>query len=308
MLRTSEVPDNLKPFAFHSVDLSWAKGAKEATGACPWCGNDRFSVEVATGKWRCFWCAKGTEKGGGNVKTFIRMLHEQGYEHTSSYEALARDRKLLDPETLRRWGLAKSTITGEWLVPGYGPDGRLHQLYVYRKHKDRMVLLATPTLQHQLIGLPLYDKAKNTTYICEGPWDAMALWETLGMAKYTESGGMQVTASAGNSMLAAINVVAVPGCLVFREEWADLFPGHTVLVAFDNDHPRTHPRTQEKVEPGALHGQRRLIGMLSAANHPPEEIYHLRWGELGYNLDLPYGYDVRDALTMPHPALRQEEE
>ncbi len=163
------------------------------------------------------------------------------------------------------------------MVPGYNIEGELKQLYRYIPTAKGKKLLATPTAKHQLFGISLYDVGKPITFICEGPWDAMVLWEALGEAKREDC-----------------NVLGVPGCSTFSKIWLPLFAGKTVNLMYDNDHPRKHPKTGKTVAPAALSGMRRVARMLMACSEPPSEVNFLRWGEKGYDLNRPSGFDIRD--------------
>lgn len=47
-------------------------------GDCPFCGRDnKFSVNREDGRWRCYVCQEGSDKGGGNALTFLRLLWEK---------------------------------------------------------------------------------------------------------------------------------------------------------------------------------------------------------------------------------------
>src|SRR5437879_1902350 len=139
--QTVETPKNLRPFLFHGLDLA-TKGS-HAVGDCPFCGKEgKFSVEVETGKWRCFICNIGAENGkviqGGNVFTFLRLLWDRSDAATNGATTeLAKNRGLLDPSTLTRWGVCQSIIDRAWLVPGYAPDGKLCQLCRYAKSNGK---------------------------------------------------------------------------------------------------------------------------------------------------------------------------
>lgn len=107
------MPKNLRPYLFHGVELRWRDGEAEAVGACPWCGRDgKFNVSAETGQWRCWVCQEGSEKGGGNVYVFLRKLWELSDRETVGYEDLAEDRRMLHQDTLMRWGVCRSSITG----------------------------------------------------------------------------------------------------------------------------------------------------------------------------------------------------
>lgn len=299
-----KVPEHLRPYIFHGVDLTYSDRSSQATAECPFCGREgKFSANVQTGVWRCLVCNEGEEKGkttkGGNAYTFIRKLFDLSYAKTpvEAYETLAKDRRLLEAATLVMWNVSKSSLTGEWMVPGYGPDGRLNQLYKYVRVGEKMCLLPTPTLHHQIHGMNLYDPVKPDIMVCEGPWDGMAAWEVMSQAKRGDDGRLSVTASEGSSSLtAACNIIAVPGCEVFNEAWLPLLTGKRVRLMYDSDHPREHGgRT---IPPAGWGGVQRIASILHSANgQAPVSVEYLRWGEGGYDPSLPSGYDVRDHLS-----------
>ena len=307
MPRIVEYSKALKPYVFHGLDLDVSDGAEQAIGQCPWCGRDgKFYVSVETGQWDCKVCRAGTDKGGGNVYTFLRLLHEASDARTNGQsKELADDRKLLYPETLAHWGIVESALTGDWLVPGYSADGKLTQLYryLYDSKAGKRKLLPTPGLGHAIHRPMSYDGSKPIVYVCEGPWDALALWEILRSAKRSDEGELALTGSEVSSLLAEANVVAIPGCGSVGEplkRWLRLFAGKLVVLLFDNDHPRQH---QGKLVNGA--GQsatRKAAQVLANAEEPPAEIHYIKWGEHGYDPDLPDGHDVRDALATGNSA------
>ena len=302
MPKVVDYPKQLKPYRSHGIDLQWRDGDAEATADCPWCGREgKFSINAETGQCKCWVCGEGTEKGGGNPIIFLRQLWEASYAATQSedYRELAEERGLLQVDTLVQWGVCRSTLTGDWLLPGYNLKGDLVQLYRYAQKYDREKwvkrLLATPGLDHQLFGTALFDPEKPDVYLCEGAWDAMALWEVLGQCRLDDK-QVRETANPGRSILSSTNVLAVPGCNTFKEQWASLFSGRTVYLLYDSDHPITNAKTGKSQGSAGLAGVRRAAGILSEAKKPPEGIYYLRWGEEGYDGGLPSGYDVRDAL------------
>lgn len=278
MPKVDDVPEQLKPYLVHGLDLQWKSGDKEAVCECPWCGRSKFSVNLETGLWRCWVCAEGTEKGGGNARVFVRVLHRMSYELQQDYSELIADRRLLDAVGLTMWGCCRSLITGEWLIPGYGVDGALNQLYRYSRAGERMVLMPTTSLGQYLFGMEQYDATKPIVDLCEGYWDGVAWWERLAQTKLTDE-GFQLTGNIENSLLAERNVLAVPGCSIFREDWTPLFSGKIVNLLYDNDHPGTHPKTGQQTPPGALTNMQRVAGILSSSKEPPKEINFKKWGQ-----------------------------
>ena len=295
-LRLSE-PAALLPYLRHGVDLTWRDGDKDATGDCPMCGREgKFNVKIDTGVYHCFPC-----DAKGNARVFLKWLWETSDEQTTNYSELQLNRRLLNPDTLVHWGVVYSVLTHEWLVPGYNAAGQLTQLYRYAKlqgQKPRLLptsgVIDGNKLGHALHGVNLYDAAKGTVILCEGPWDGMAFWEVLGQAKRTDA-GLVATGNPDISLLSDINVLAAPGCNVFFDKWLPLFAGKHVILPFDSDHPRKHPTTGKMSPPAGAEGLKRVVAMLEMAK--PASISYLYWGKDGYDPTLPSGYDVRDALT-----------
>lgn len=300
MPKLDQTPESVRAYIFHGVELRY-NGDSAYAERCPWCGGKmKWNVRLDTGQWRCSKCVQGNAKDGGNVTTFLRMLHERATDPAPDLRALATGRKLLSPDTLLAWGVGVSYLTGEYVVPGYGQGGKLDQLYPYRKNGDgRHHLLCTPGTTHALHGVNLYDPAKPDVFLCEGPWDGMALWEVLRIAKRTEDGGLALTSSEANSLYATANVLACPGANVFRPEWSKFFAGKRVFLMYDNDHPRERPPGSGKFTQPGLDGMRRVAAALSRAEEGPAEVHWLDWGgdDKGFNPDFPSGFDVRDAVT-----------
>ena len=292
MALTKDAPEELKPFVFHGLDLDIKSKAKDLITTCPFCGREgKFSLERKTSKWRCFVCDEG-----GNQYQFIRLLWEAGKESAGEvdFSSLSQDRGLAG-ETLRTWGVVPSVITEEWLVPGFNAKGELIQLYRYARIKGgKRKLLATPNVGgHGLHGIDLYDPKKAVVYLCEGPWDAMRLWETLGSFRESKGKFIRVKES-GNSLLKGANVLAVPGCGTFMSSWKDVFVKKRVYVVYDNDYPRKHPKTGEMQTPAGTAGVERVSGVLGKR---AEQIQYLCWGPKGYDPKKPDGMDVRDILN-----------
>lgn len=300
MPKLDQTPDAVRPYIFHGVELRYNGSNDAYAERCPWCESKmKWNVVLDTGVWRCNKCVQGNAKDGGNVVTFLRMLHERATDPPPDLRALATSRRLLSPDTLLAWGVGVSHLTREYVVPGYGPGGKLDQLYPYRKNGDgKHHLLCTTGTQHALHGVNLYDPSKPDVFLCEGPWDGMALWEVLRIAKRTDDGGLAPTSSEAHSLAATSNVLACPGANVFRPEWAKFFAGKRVYLCYDNDHPREHPPGSGKFTQPGLDGMRRVAAALGRAEEGPAEVHWLDWGgdEKGFNVALSSGYDVRDHL------------
>lgn len=312
-----DVPQNLKPFDFHGVELSWGAGSSQARGRCPWPGcqkDGKFFVSLDTGQWDCKSCG-----ASGNASTFLWKLHEESMAGASNYDALAAERGLLDPGTPARWGLCQSVITREWLVPGYSAAGKICQLYRYvAVPGGRRRLMATPpdgetaaylrslgtqsegrglSTQHGLAGVHLMGRGVTRLYVCEGPWDAMALWEVMAAAKWAGEGpgsGLVPTGSRAASLLAGAGVLGAPGANVWSQKWASLCAGREVCFLYDNDHPAADGKQQG----AGLAGTTRATQILARSEGAgPASVSYLKWGPRGHDATLASGFDVRDWLA-----------
>lgn len=311
--KVTELPEALQPYEFHKVVMTSRSGSKEFTADCPFCGrSQKLSINSTNGMWRCLVCNEGEEKGksvkGGNSMSFLRTLFRLGREAVETptpaiqerYKALAAERGFLQTGTLHRWELAPSLLTNEWTIPSYNPEGKLCQLSRYARikvsegvYKNRW--LNTKGLSPQIFGMHLWNTTKPFVYVCEGPWDAMILYEMLTSVKRTEN-GLAPTGSIRSSLYNDANIIALPGCNQFNERWRSLFEGKHVILMFDNDHPKKHPRTGQLLPPAALAGAQRVTEILTAHHKPPESINYLRWGTEGFDPSLPSGTDLRDVF------------
>jgi hypothetical protein len=298
-----DLPDTLKAYTSHGLTIRSSTSGKNVYLDCPFCdGQGKFSVLVSDGRWRCVRCNIGVKKdspnGGGNIIGFLKLLWENGKVEQTEYADLTKDRGLLYGDTLKRWGVRRSIATGEWLIPGHSPEGKLQQIYRYVTKSDgKKILLATPGIGHQLHGMHLYDQTKPTVYITEGPWDAKCLWEVLKSARQSDRGDLLWTESEKGSLLEEINVIAVPGAGVFNDKWLQMFHNKRVVFFYDNDHPKKNKKTGSIIEPVGYASMRRAAQLLAGSDHPPSEIVILKWGNETtpeYDPTLPSGYDLRD--------------
>lgn len=310
-IKKHDIPETLRPYQFWGVTFnSYSKGSPEASSDCPFCGRpDKLSIKVESGVWRCLVCNQGSEKGkaikGGNAVTFARCLWEiaNKKDNTEELKTLAKSRGFLSTSILKKWGVVKSFIRNEFLVPGYNKDRLLCNLYRYTNIQGKMRLISAPKplFTNQIFGLGAWDKSKAQVFICEGPWDGIALSEVLSQCKATEQ-GLAPTSVATESLFSQANVVSVPGCNNFNDKWAELFSGLDVVIMFDNDHPI---KTEDGriVPPGGYEGAKRVAQILAASKNPPNSISVLLWGEDGYDPSLASGHDLRDFFNASGPTL-----
>lgn len=299
--RIKTVPDAILAYQQHGVSLDVKPNASQATGDCPFCGREgKFMANVENGLWDCKRCQ---EKG--NLTDFLRILQSRSLEETTEadYEELRKDRGLLNKDTLRDWGVCKSIISGEWLIPGYNIEWKITQLYRYSLERPggRYMLFPTKTLGHGILGPLLFDTHKGDVLICEGPWDAMCLWEVVKGAKTRDTGRLIPTATESLSMAAYTTILGFPTCSTYNEKWSSILAGRNVALLYDNDHPLKDKRTGKVSEPAAWIGMRRVAQALSVADEQPKQVGYISWGITGsnHNPDLKHGYDVRDWLARP---------
>lgn len=271
----TDVPERLRPYLFHGLDLAVRGG--QAFADCPFCGKDgKFTVNVETSKFRCFVC--GTT---GNALEFVRLWHAALSAATTAADLarIAQDRRLLQPDTLLAWGVCVAP-GATWCVPGYAPDGRLDQLYRRTWVGGAWRLLPTPGLwpdgKAHALHLPVasHDPGRPRVDVFEGPWDGMAMWEVASSDDTT--------------------IIAVPGCCVWRDEWSDLCRGKHVTLWYDSDHPIPEALKRGQVVRPGLDGMCRVARRLSGI---AASVRFVRWGPEGYDAARPSGWDVRDHLV-----------
>lgn len=279
--RTNAVPESDWLRSFRWLGIQFKLHDTQGQGDCPFCGKEgKFWVAYEHGKWDCKSCGIT-----GNPVDFMRHFHAACFDDTpiSACNELASERGFLSGSTCEAWGCAKSVITGEWLIPAYSADGKMHNLYRWMdipngKGGWKKTLLPTPGLGwksgdvHGLFGQFMILTTLDVI-LCEGPWDGMALWEV-------DRGKHQV--------------FATPGCNVFNEKWLPLFQDDQVTLMFDNDHPRKNKLTGKMIEGSALTGSKRIAAQLAGT---AKEVKWLKWGEKGWNDQLTDGTDVRDLLN-----------
>ncbi len=329
------VPEKLKAFVFWGVDfVKWNGREQQLLGECPFCGKSRkFSVNVETTQWRCFACDAGY-KGkngihGGNDRTFLQYLYEQQLRWDDKLGArLAADRRLLDPASLKAWGL-KFDLGGTPVVPGYSADNVLKTLYRYIPNdKGGRFLCATPGMGQHLQGRAP-DRAKGNGESkkqkadpVEGFWDGVAYWEILSRCRINDTGDYVETGNPDSSLVADTEVYALPGANIWQDAWLHLFDGKDVTMLLDSDHPKKrcgkckksfslveHPEKCGNpkcggdyagpiIEPVGWMGMKRIVDAIKVrAERKPQSIKVVKWGEHGYAADQKSGFDLRDFLT-----------
>lgn len=256
-----------KAFATFGVALNPVGGGDEAIAeACPWCGGAKLYVNTATG---LFHCKSGSCGVSGNVTDFLTRVHGEALAATADddYRALKAKRGI-GLQALKRHGLAFHRGLGHWLIPFKDRTGSVVNIQRYDLHTGNKHNL--PGLPTSLFGLDtLGADPKKTVFLCEGPFDAIALDYHLGdkRGKY--------------------DVVAQPG--PFKKEWVEHFRGRKVRCLFDNDAGGEGHRKRAKV----------LLGESGIVN----ELLLLKWPERvdvnGEAEAIPEGCDLNDLVRDP---------
>ena len=172
---------------------------------CPSCGKSKLLYNIGNGGWDCKTCGIA-----GGVE---RLLHycSVKYQQDMTQEQLTRlseDRNLKE-ETLLRWGVGWNGV--EYIVP-IRTAKDLSQSYVrFSFGKGTKALRGRPLT----FGSNL--EQTKEVFICEGPWDAMAVDEAL-----REAGGSQ-------------SVVFFPGAGTAKVHKRGLFAGRDAIILYDND-------------------------------------------------------------------------
>lgn len=236
------------------VDVELKEGSIQATGVCPFCGRPKFSINVRNGTGHCWACPRLNViqgKEGFNLISFIRLLWKDAYKDGRGLSLVSNEKNIPISELIK-WGF-RYTKTGKIVLPGYDIAGRIIQIYRWEPIKGKNRTIATETLPSALVYLPK-EIRYNPIYLCEGIWDAIVLRSHI---KYG-------------------TCIAVPGAMIFNEEWKKLFDKKDVYICYDNDI-------------AGKDGSRKVAKILyGVANR----VLILNWSD-----KLPEGYDIRDYIS-----------
>lgn len=257
-----KVIDAKPPFLrlFELFISSLTVNGKEAHAEeCPFCGGPKFSVNIETGQYQCFRANNCGAKG--NAFTLINWVHETSLENTSDadWQRLKADRGL-PLQTLKRHELAWHAGLSCWLIPFKSEHGDVQNLTRYWPETGKK--FALPGFSLRLYGLDqLRPETNRTLFVCEGPWDAIALDHHLREKKTRDR----------------YDILGVPSATVFNPDWLKYFKDRSVRLCFDND--KAGRDGQQKI--ATLCDQHKIICKLSA----------LKWPE-----GLPEKCDVSDLI------------
>lgn len=309
-----DLPEKIRPFVFHGMNVK--VNNKESRSDCPFCNTkDKFYINTKSGKWNCKVCTES-----GNIFTFLTAIHKQGSSTIRSLKPLAENRGL-QIETLKTWGIVKSPLNDDYIIPMYNAHGKIANLGRILEVKEKvkidgklvekkvMKVYGTAGCKLHPFGTQLLTNAHTTRFVTEGPWDGMALYELLA-AHRLNGDKFTKTTTASRSLLKDHGVLATPGCSNFDQSWFAYFAstdttkgakttsdfsdsGICNIICYDNDWPKK-TKTGQMICPGR-DGTKRIAQLASNLVDVPS-IKYLRWGPKGYTKKLDNGYDLRDLI------------
>lgn len=247
-------PDPIKTYESHGVIFHSSEGG-EHKGECPFCNGKAFFVNDKEGVFHCKTCPVQ-----GNKYVFLQLYYDHCYEKTTAKqrETLAKDRSL-PVEAVEMAEYAYDSTNRRWLIPVRDDKGAMLNLgrwsMVNLIDGKRPVLMTASCKTHLGNRERIGDSKK--VYICEGPWDCIALEWLLLQSKIKDA------------------VVWVPGSNNFNQDWAKYFEGKEVVLLYDND------------DPGSL-GMERAIEIIRNEGKP-KSITSIQWPN-----SYPEKFDIRD--------------
>ena len=209
---------------------------------CPFCGKEKhLYMHNKKFAWDCKVC--GAHGGGAD---FLALRAEQ-YTRDAPLEELAENRSL-PYLTLKDSHIGY--FDGGYTIPYFSAPGKCTDIRKFTL--DPRSIRSTIGAHPAIYGLEYLAPAKRV-YICEGEWDTLAM----------------------RSILTDGVAVGLPGALMFRAEWAELFRDKDVIVCLDHDDA----------------GRKGTQKCVKALGSIPKSVKVLYWHD-----ELPKGYDIRDLI------------
>ncbi len=236
--------DATEGYVQHGVTFSASTASDQAVGTCPFCGKEKhLYVNKTTGAWDC---KKGC--GAGGLISFLKKKAEANQDRFKGKVALKlSEHRGMQRRTLRAWGVGWDGKS--YTVPVEG-TGKFTDLRRYLTGMNRGL-----NTTGSKIGLLGKDNGSKKVWLCEGEWDAMALWECFQQLEVKDT------------------VLAVVGAGSFPKSAVDLMQDREVFVLFDNDD-------------GGVKGAVRVSNMLQGI---AKSLQFVHWPER-----FEKGYDIRD--------------
>jgi len=186
-------------------------------------------------------------------------VHQQFLEQTTTEHRrqLKEKRGGISLQTLNRHRLAFDASKNQWLIPFKNRKGGVVNLQLYSLANGKKYNL--PGLATSIYGLDrLSSDKKKILYLCEGPFDAIALDYHF----RTKRGKYDILASPG----------------AFQEKWTEYFEGRKVFALYDND------------KGGDAHRER--VQKLLGESRVAKELRVLKWPS-----DFQDGFDINDLVS-----------
>lgn len=215
--------DYTKLYRHFGVTLSPNGSPTEAVAEeCPWCFKDRCYFNVTTGLYHCKHC-----ESKGNHVTFLTAYHQRFLaETTNDHYRELKEKRGIAIQTLKRYQLAFREGDQTWLIPFKSKTGNVVNIQTYSPRTGKKY--NPPELPLSLFNLDrLSGDATRIVYLCEGPFDAIALDYSL-KEKRTK-----------------YDIIATPG--PFKECWTDHFKGRKVRAVRQRCRRRKPPGARAEV-------------------------------------------------------------
>lgn len=307
----SQAADYRKFYFAFGLELS---PGTQLQGDCPFClKSDHFFANPKTSQYDCKSCG-----ASGNSWTFLREIHKVSLQATkdADYRQLSEDRGIL-PATFEHLQLAKSILSGKWMIPVHNLEGKLTNIYhVTRQGGAKFAIISSPSPCTQLLYLGERIKSAKHLWICEGHWDAMLLLETFAHLAHTTQSPTHLKRKGkpnfDNDLLKDNAVVGLPGANNFNKTWVKLLANKHVYLLHDNDadraicktcrgsngykpHPAGDPcpkcggmETLGVINPGKQ-GIERIVKLINSSQHHPSSLQKIGWEDGDPN-------DIRDLI------------
>jgi len=198
----------LKGYAQHGV-VYQKVNEDQAIGTCPFCHKpNKFYTHVDGAVWDCKVCITS-----GNFQAFMKKIY---LEYVPMFEGepsdLLRKDRMLRPQTFRAWDVGFSGMFYSIPVRGLKPESIVD---ILRYNIGKGSRSTTGAKKGLIVPKKLYESKR--VYLCEGEWDAMAMWECL------------------RSQQIYNDVYGAPGAGALPNRYGEWFFDKDVVVLFDND-------------------------------------------------------------------------
>jgi len=250
---------HLKTYKHLGVNIN--PGANgEATANCPFCKEDKFSINTEEG---LFYCFNPACEEKGNKYTFLKRWYETCLDRTreSKLKRLSKDRQL-PIEAFTNCKVAYDSTNSRWIIPVPNHKGSMVNLRIWSEEERIMKNIAG--CKSHLYNQDLLinrDSSITKVYICEGEWDVIAFSYFLSQTREKN-----------------YCVVGVPGAAAFKKEWCEYFTGLDVILVFDNDEAGDN-------------GSQKTASLLQESDNT-NSLSWVVWPE-----DLPNKFDIRDYVV-----------